>query len=99
MSTAGITAPLMVVRGDGALISAPDFERFYVEKKDCALKSVHCEVVAGMIFVNPDVDKAAAQKAVMAFLSRQKAGQFSQRHFQCIYCEGTRGVCLNVSQV
>ncbi len=37
---------------DGALISAPDFERFYVEKKDCALKQVQCEVVAGMIFVN-----------------------------------------------
>jgi phenylpropionate dioxygenase-like ring-hydroxylating dioxygenase large terminal subunit len=37
---------------DGALISAPDFERFYVEKKDCALKQVHCEVVGGYIFVN-----------------------------------------------
>jgi phenylpropionate dioxygenase-like ring-hydroxylating dioxygenase large terminal subunit len=37
--------------GDGALISAPDFERFGVEKKDCALKQVSLDVCAGMIFV------------------------------------------------
>ncbi|MDE2404340.1 MAG: aromatic ring-hydroxylating dioxygenase subunit alpha [Sphingomonadales bacterium] len=37
---------------DGALLSAPDFGQFHVEKPACALKRVHCEVVAGMIFVN-----------------------------------------------
>ena len=37
---------------DGALLSAPDFERFEVPREDCALKPVATEVVAGMIFVN-----------------------------------------------
>ena len=37
---------------DGALLSAPEFERFHIEKKDCALKSVAVDVCAGMIFVN-----------------------------------------------
>ncbi len=39
---------------DGALISAPDFERFYASKKDCALKQVAVEVHAGLIFINFD---------------------------------------------
>jgi phenylpropionate dioxygenase-like ring-hydroxylating dioxygenase large terminal subunit len=39
---------------DGALVSAPDFERFYVAKEDMGLKAVACEVVAGLIFVNFD---------------------------------------------
>jgi phenylpropionate dioxygenase-like ring-hydroxylating dioxygenase large terminal subunit len=39
---------------DGKLLSAPDFERFYVEKEDCSLKQVTCEVMAGMIFINFD---------------------------------------------
>jgi phenylpropionate dioxygenase-like ring-hydroxylating dioxygenase large terminal subunit len=39
---------------DGALLSAPDFERFYVAKEDCALKQVRTEVLAGMIFINLD---------------------------------------------
>lgn len=37
---------------DGKLLSAPDFERFYVEKEDCSLKQVHCDVLAGFIFIN-----------------------------------------------
>jgi phenylpropionate dioxygenase-like ring-hydroxylating dioxygenase large terminal subunit len=36
---------------DGRLLSAPDFERFYVEKEACALKQVPTEVLAGMIFI------------------------------------------------
>ena len=40
--------------GDGALVSAPDFERFYVGKADVGLKAVACEVLAGMIFINFD---------------------------------------------
>ncbi len=39
---------------DGALISAPEFEKFGLDKKDCALKEVACEVHAGLIFVNFD---------------------------------------------
>ena len=39
---------------DGALVSAPDFERFYVGKADVGLKAVACEVLAGMIFINFD---------------------------------------------
>jgi phenylpropionate dioxygenase-like ring-hydroxylating dioxygenase large terminal subunit len=37
---------------DGALLSAPDFERFGLEKEDCALKQVALDSCAGMIFVN-----------------------------------------------
>ncbi|MGE3690606.1 MAG: aromatic ring-hydroxylating dioxygenase subunit alpha [Novosphingobium sp.] len=36
---------------DGALISAPDFERFYTDKKDCALKQVAIGVRGGLIFI------------------------------------------------
>lgn len=43
---------------DGALLSAPDFERFGLDKKDCGLKSVACEVHAGLIFVNFDPQPA-----------------------------------------
>jgi phenylpropionate dioxygenase-like ring-hydroxylating dioxygenase large terminal subunit len=39
---------------DGKLLSAPDFERFYVKKEDCSLKAVQCGVLAGMIFINFD---------------------------------------------
>jgi phenylpropionate dioxygenase-like ring-hydroxylating dioxygenase large terminal subunit len=39
---------------DGKLLSAPDFERFYLAKADCALKQVRTEVLAGMIFINFD---------------------------------------------
>ena len=38
--------------GDGALLSAPDFEQFGLDKKDCSLKQVAIDVCAGMIFVN-----------------------------------------------
>lgn len=37
---------------DGALLSAPDFASFHVEKADCALPAIRCEVVAGLIFVH-----------------------------------------------
>jgi phenylpropionate dioxygenase-like ring-hydroxylating dioxygenase large terminal subunit len=39
---------------DGKLLSAPDFERFGIDKADAALTPVACEVVAGLIFVNFD---------------------------------------------
>ena len=37
---------------DGQLRSAPDFERFYVEKSSCGLSEVAISVCAGLIFVN-----------------------------------------------
>lgn len=37
---------------DGSLLSAPDFERFFLEKDQCALKQVAVEVFAGLIFVH-----------------------------------------------
>jgi len=37
---------------DGALLSAPDFERFYVGKDECALRPVAVEVFAGLIFIH-----------------------------------------------
>jgi len=36
---------------DGALISAPDFERFYTTKEESALKQVAVDVCAGLIFI------------------------------------------------
>jgi phenylpropionate dioxygenase-like ring-hydroxylating dioxygenase large terminal subunit len=39
---------------DGRLMSAPDFDRFYVAKEDCSLKRLPTQVLAGMIFVNFD---------------------------------------------
>jgi phenylpropionate dioxygenase-like ring-hydroxylating dioxygenase large terminal subunit len=37
---------------EGALLSAPDFEAFGLDKKDCGLKQVPLEICAGLIFVN-----------------------------------------------
>jgi len=36
---------------DGRLLSAPDFERFYVDKESLGLKQVKLEVCAGLIFI------------------------------------------------
>ncbi|MFA7585832.1 MAG: aromatic ring-hydroxylating dioxygenase subunit alpha [Novosphingobium sp.] len=37
---------------DGALISAPDFERFYTTREACALPQVATEICGGLIFIN-----------------------------------------------
>ncbi len=39
---------------DGALISAPDFERFYTNKESVALRQVSVDVCGGLLFVNFD---------------------------------------------
>lgn len=39
---------------DGQLRAAPDFERFNLRKEDCALKQVHVDVCAQLIFINLD---------------------------------------------
>ena len=46
---------------DGALISAPDFERFYTSKESAALKQVATEVCAGLIFINFDPQESLAE--------------------------------------
>jgi phenylpropionate dioxygenase-like ring-hydroxylating dioxygenase large terminal subunit len=40
---------------DGELRAAPDFDRFYVEQKDCALPRVAVDSCAGLVFVNLDL--------------------------------------------
>ncbi len=40
--------------GDGELMSAPDFERFYIDKSDCNLVELPVDTCAGMIFVHLD---------------------------------------------
>jgi phenylpropionate dioxygenase-like ring-hydroxylating dioxygenase large terminal subunit len=39
---------------DGALRSAPDFERFYAKQDDCGLSQVAVDVCGGLIFINLD---------------------------------------------
>jgi len=36
---------------DGALITAPDFERFHVAKEDCALRQVSVDICGGLVFI------------------------------------------------
>jgi len=44
---------------DGQLRSAPDFERFYVDKSTCGLREVAVDVCAKLIFIN--LEKSPAQ--------------------------------------
>jgi phenylpropionate dioxygenase-like ring-hydroxylating dioxygenase large terminal subunit len=37
---------------DGALVSAPDFDRFHIAKADCGLRRIAVDVCAGLIFIN-----------------------------------------------
>lgn len=39
---------------EGNLLSAPDFDKFYVDKSQCGLTRVHVDTCAGFIFVNLD---------------------------------------------
>ncbi len=41
---------------DGALLSAPDFEAFHLDKKDCSLPEIALGECGGMLFVNFDKD-------------------------------------------
>lgn len=38
----------------GELLSAPDFDRFYVDKADCGLAEVAVDICAGLVFINID---------------------------------------------
>lgn len=73
---------------DGALLSAPDFEGFHVTKKDCALKAVRTEVLAGLIFVNFDPDAVPLRDQVgdfaeeMETLPVARATEFSEYTYE-----------------
>jgi phenylpropionate dioxygenase-like ring-hydroxylating dioxygenase large terminal subunit len=56
---------------DGELRAAPDFDRFYVEKSACGLRTVACEVVAGLIFVNLDPQPAQGLRDYLGPLAEQ----------------------------
>jgi phenylpropionate dioxygenase-like ring-hydroxylating dioxygenase large terminal subunit len=56
---------------DGALLSAPDFDRFYVAKADCALKQVQTQVLGGLIFVNLDPHPAQSVRDHFGILAQQ----------------------------
>lgn len=49
----------------GELRSAPDFERFYVDKSQCALSEVAVDVCAGLLFINLD---SAPQQTLRDYL-------------------------------
>ncbi|HXK22845.1 MAG TPA: aromatic ring-hydroxylating dioxygenase subunit alpha [Myxococcota bacterium] len=56
---------------DGELRSAPDFERFYVEKSRCGLPRVAVDVCAGLIFVNLDPSPAQGLREFLGPLAPQ----------------------------
>src|SRR3974390_1741527 len=55
----------------GELRGAPDFERFYVEKKDCGLPKVSVEVCAGLLFVNLDPAPKQSLRDYLGVLGEQ----------------------------
>lgn len=56
---------------DGQLRSAPDFERFYVDKSQCSLPEVAVEVCAGLIFVNFDKNRTQSLRESLGVLAEQ----------------------------
>ncbi|HMK85376.1 MAG TPA: aromatic ring-hydroxylating dioxygenase subunit alpha [Steroidobacteraceae bacterium] len=56
---------------DGKLRSAPDFERFYVEKSQCDLHSVAVDVCAGLIFINLDPSPEQGLREFLGPLAEQ----------------------------
>ncbi len=55
----------------GELRSAPDFERFYVEKEACALPKISIDVCAGLIFVNLDPSPPQSLREYLGDLAEQ----------------------------
>ena len=54
---------------DGQLRSAPDFERFYVDKASCGLARVAVDVCAGLIFINLDPSPAQGLREFLGSLA------------------------------
>lgn len=55
---------------DGALVSAPDFEAFHVDKKDCSLKQVALQECGGLLFVNFDPEARPLREWLGAYAER-----------------------------
>jgi phenylpropionate dioxygenase-like ring-hydroxylating dioxygenase large terminal subunit len=55
----------------GELRSAPDFERFYIEKKTCGLPKIAVDVCAGLIFVNLDPSPQQSLREYLGELAEQ----------------------------
>jgi phenylpropionate dioxygenase-like ring-hydroxylating dioxygenase large terminal subunit len=59
---------------DGRLLSAPDFERFYVAKADCDLPKVAVDTCAGLIFINLDRNPRQSLKEFLGPMGEMIAG-------------------------
>ncbi|MCW1430689.1 aromatic ring-hydroxylating oxygenase subunit alpha [Novosphingobium sp. JCM 18896] len=55
---------------EGALLSAPDFEAFGLDKKDCSLREVALQECGGMLFVNFDRDAAPLREWLGGYAER-----------------------------
>lgn len=55
---------------DGVLVSAPDFEAFHLDKKDCSLKQVALQECGGLLFVNFDPDARPLREWLGAYAER-----------------------------
>ena len=73
---------------DGALMSAPDFDAFHIEKKDCALPQVALQECGGLLFVNFDPDAAPLREWLGDYAQRleqmpvARATTFSQYSYE-----------------
>lgn len=56
--------------GDGRLLSAPDFDQFYVDKAQCSLKQIKLEVCAGLIFVHLGSPETSLQEELGELVGR-----------------------------
>jgi phenylpropionate dioxygenase-like ring-hydroxylating dioxygenase large terminal subunit len=56
---------------DGRLRSAPDFDRFFIDKSSCGLVQVACEVCAGLIFVNLERSPAQSLREFLGPIAEQ----------------------------
>ncbi|MGH6745292.1 phenylpropionate dioxygenase-like ring-hydroxylating dioxygenase large terminal subunit [Novosphingobium sp. PhB55] len=73
---------------DGALLSAPDFEAFHLDKPACALPQVALQECGGMLFVNFDPDAPPLRAWLGAYAERleqmpaARATTFSQYSYE-----------------
>ena len=56
---------------DGQLRAAPDMDRFYVKREDCALPKVPLDICAGLIFVNLDPNPKQSLREFLGPLAEQ----------------------------
>jgi phenylpropionate dioxygenase-like ring-hydroxylating dioxygenase large terminal subunit len=74
---------------DGRLMSAPDFERFYVDRDSCSLRPVTVDVCGGLIFINFEREPAQGLREFLdAFagqldgLAIRRATDFTEYHYE-----------------